>query len=457
MTAGVARSISSHRLASCISICAAESRISSVSSIATTNIDRLVANRFSTVAKFSTVANTNTTANENKYINGDTNNKQSTGTKETLHEVKVTQSRTSDDGYSASTPYINNDNDSKLLVDRLLLRTSKMINSHAANVVAYSGGVDSSLVAALVHRAFSNYDNNDTRHDNEQPTNYKRGSIQAVLGVSPAVPQTQILMARNVAKVIGIPLNEVNTTEGSDETYQKNDGYACYVCKTHLYSTLESVANAVMEEQKQQNVHSDGEGSQQEKQSHPVILYNGTNADDTQDPTRLGLLAASNFQVHSPLDQITKDEVRMAARYLGLPNWNAAASPCLRSRLAKGVMATQDHLHAVEMAEEFVRRVLELNESVNARVRMLSGGKAMVELDNSIIYPDGNNTGKENWAANVLRENRFEEKCIDDWGFKSFGGVRGFKTGSVAAMPSSMPKTKKEDDDINESLASAVL
>ena len=109
------------------------------------------------------------------------------------------------------------------------------------------------------------------------------------------------------------------------------------------------------------------------------------------------------------------------------------------------------------MAEEFVRRVLELNESVNARVRMLSGGKAMVELDNSIIYPDGNNTGKENWAANVLRENRFEEKCIDDWGFKSFGGVRGFKTGSVAAMPSSMPKTKKEDDDINESLASAVL
>ena len=268
MTARVARSISSHRLASCISICAAESRISSVSSIATTNIDRLVANRFSTVAKFSTVANTNTTANENKYINGDTNNKQSTGTKETLHEVKVTQSRTSDDGYSASTPYINNDNDSKLLVDRLLLRTSKMINPHAPNVVAYSGGVDSSLVAALVHRAFSNYDNNDTRHDNEQPTNHKRGSIQAVLGVSPAVPQTQILMARNVAKVIGIPLKEVNTTEGSDETYQKNDGYACYVCKTHLYSTLESVANAVMEEQKQQYVHSGGEGSQQEQQSN---------------------------------------------------------------------------------------------------------------------------------------------------------------------------------------------
>ena len=116
-----------------------------------------------------------------------------------------------------------------------------------------------------------------------------------------------------------------------------------------------------------------------------MILYNGTNSDDTQDPTRLGLQAASNFSVHSPLNQITKDQVRQAAKYLGLSNWNAAASPCLRSRLAMGVMATEEHLRAVELAEAFVREVLGLDETINARVRMLSGGKAMVELDNSII------------------------------------------------------------------------
>jgi PP-loop superfamily ATP-utilizing enzyme len=233
------------------------------------------------------------------------------------------------------------------LVERLLLRTSNILDPHAANVVAYSGGVDSSLVAALVVRAFANYNHGQ-----------RQGSVQAVLGISPAVPKSQIIMARTVAKTIGIPLNEVSTSEGNDETYQKNEGYACFVCKTHLYSTLKTVANEAMKLQ-----HTNGkEGLQHHQSSNPFILYNGTNADDTIDPTRLGLLAASNFSVHSPLDQITKDEVRQAAKYLNLPNWNAAASPCLRSRLAMGVMATKDHLLAVELAEEFVRNVLELDE-----------------------------------------------------------------------------------------------
>lgn len=344
-------------------------------------------------------------------------------------KIKVTQSR-SPDTASTSKPFSHTNNDSMKLVDNLLRRTSEMMNPNAANVVAFSGGVDSSLVAALVHHAFSDYEatllpsssSTQSIHHNHQ------GSVQAVLGISPAVPQSQIVMARNVAETIGIPLTEVATAEGSDETYQRNDGYACYVCKTHLYSTLETVADVIKNQQKQ-NVE-EGE------QSRSVILYNGTNADDTQDPTRLGLIAASNFQVHSPLDQISKDQVRQAAKYLGLPNWNAAASPCLRSRLAMGVIATEEHLQAVEMAEGFVRRVLKLDETVNARVRMLSGGKAMVELDSSILR------GEHSFAESVLREHRFEERCIDEWGFSSFGGVRGFKTGSVAAMPTgdSQPK-----------------
>ena len=123
--------------------------------------------------------------------------------------------------------------------------------------------------------------------------------------------------------------------------------------------------------------------------------------------------------------------MRQAAKYLGLENWNAAASPCLRSRLAMGVMATEEHLRAVELAEAFVRNVLELDETINARVRMLSGGKAMVELDNSIIQAQQG----EQELATILNEHGFAEKCISEWGFKKFGGVRGFKTGSVAAMP----------------------
>ncbi len=351
-----------------------------------------------TSAFFSTTANENRTASHT--------------------DVAVTQHTSNsinDTDFTRNAAYsIHSNNEEMKLVDSLLLRTSEMMDPRAANVVAYSGGVDSSLVAALVHRVFADYD------DILSPNN--GGSVQAVLGISHAVPQTQIDVARSVADFIGIQLLTLTTAEGSDEAYIRNDGHACFVCKTHLYSTLNAVANAFME----QHIGRDGQNDIEQK----VILYNGTNADDTRDPTRLGLRAASNFSVQSPLDQISKDQVRQAAKYLGLSNWNAAASPCLRSRLAMGVMATEEHLRAVEYAEAFVREVLELDETINARVRMLAGGKAMVELDNSIIE-----SVTEYDLAAKLNDRGFSDKCIKEWGFNSFGGVRGFKTGSVAAMP----------------------
>lgn len=347
-----------------------------------------------------------------------------------LNDVTVTQHTSStinDTNLTRNTAYsIHSNNESMELVDSLLRRTSEMMNPHAANVIAYSGGVDSSLVAALVHRVFSDY------HNTQSPSNSnnsKMGTVQAVLGISHAVPQTQIDVARKVADFIGIPLMEVSTAEGSDEAYIRNDGHACFVCKTHLYSTLNAVAEAVMEQYIGDNNSLDGQSEQDQQK---VILFNGTNADDTRDPTRLGLKAASNFSVHSPLDQITKDQVRQAAKYLGLSNWNAAASPCLRSRLAMGVMATEEHLKAVEFAEAFVREVLGLDETINARVRMLAGGKAMVELDTSLIE----SVEDCDLATKKLNDHGFSDKCRNEWGFKAgLEGVRGFKTGSVAAMP----------------------
>ena len=65
-----------------------------------------------------------------------------------------------------------------------------------------------------------------------------------------------------------------------------------------------------------------------------VALYNGTNADDLTDPTRLGLLSAAHHRVNSPVCQLSKLRVRQLAQAAGLPNWNLAAAPCLRSRLA---------------------------------------------------------------------------------------------------------------------------
>jgi len=297
--------------------------------------------------------------------------------------------------------------DETKLVDSLLQHTASLIDKNASNIIAFSGGVDSSLAAALVHRSFQS-----------SSSTLKTGHVKAVLGVSASLPDRQLSLARNVAASIGIDLEEAATTEGMDTTYVENNGQACLVCKSHLYAALEAVTKraAVV-----------GETSKKE-----VILFNGTNADDTNDPTRLGLIAADNFSVRSPLINISKDEVRRAARHLSLPNWDYAASPCLRSRLALGVEATTKHLQAVSLAEDRVRDVLCLDETMNLRVRMLAGKKAMVEVDQKWFEnEDSGPTDPIIDAEILLKSHGFDEYC-KTLGFEGGMGVRPFKSGAVS-------------------------
>lgn len=284
-----------------------------------------------------------------------------------------------------------------VLVDSLLAKTKSLMQQSGSlashHFIAFSGGVDSSLAAALVHRIGNDFDSIQ---------------VQAVLGISAAVPAEQRDLASRVAHQIGIPLQQVLTKEGTDPTYIANEGQACLACKTHLYSTLQAIYASV----------SSGES---------VQLYNGTNADDLQDPTRVGLIAAQRFQVLSPLQHISKDQVRLAARQLGLLNWNYAASPCLRSRLALGVHATRDHLERIERAERFVRqRLMHTNENIafdetsNLRVRLLAKNRVCIELDEGIAL--------EYAHEHVVSWKDFLEKELE---FASVQ-VRGFRSGSVA-------------------------
>ena len=245
--------------------------------------------------------------------------------------------------------------DASALVDNLIQHTQNLMQGHDRHLVAFSGGVDSSLVLALLQRASS-----------------LGQYVQPVLGVSSAVPSEQIQLARQVSSHLGLELKEVRTAEGTDDMYIANEGQACLACKTHLYTCLK----LVLDHTSQQQAESGKNGA----------LYNGTNADDTQDPTRVGLIAAANFRVLSPLEHTSKLHVRQAAKHLGLPNWNYAASPCLRSRLALGVEATQRHLNMIEKAERLVKRTLTgYNEMSNLRVRMLSSQRARVEVDEELM------------------------------------------------------------------------
>jgi len=218
--------------------------------------------------------------------------------------------------------------------------------------VAYSGGVDSSLVAALLQRVHGS-------------------KALAVLGVSSSLPNEQRALAHRVAEQIGIVVKEVSTKEGDEEQYVKNEGMACFSCKSSLYSSL----LAVFEEEAR-----DG-----------VVLYNGTNADDVHDPTRVGLLAAKNFKVVQPLQALnaSKEQVRQVASELGLINAHFAASPCLRSRLALGVRATPEALRRVEQAELVVKEALASANlhapHLNLRVRHLGDGSARIELDSNTL------------------------------------------------------------------------
>lgn len=281
-------------------------------------------------------------------------------------------------------PFSLESHEATQLVDNLVGYTRSLMDGYEKHIIAYSGGIDSSVAAALVNKA---------RIPGE--------SVHAVLGLSPAVPSDQVALAEHVAEVIGLPLEQIPTTEGDDTTYIENSGQACLACKTHLYTCLESIVEHANRNQ--------------------MRLYNGTNADDLNDPTRLGLIAADRFQVQSPLRHSTKEQVRLVGRYLGLPNWNYAASPCLRSRLAIGVEAVPEHLLRIEMAEKYVRKALELDATRNLRVRLLSKNRAMVEVEDPFLETSEEQLGE--WQSFFREELEFASV-----------NVRGFKSGSVAEV-----------------------
>lgn len=191
-----------------------------------------------------------------------------------------------------------------------------LVRSYPSALVAYSGGVDSALLAVVARQELG------------------RDRMLAALGRSDSYPEVQWAAARAVAQRFDVPLVELDTHELEDRDYLANPTNRCFFCKTELWRRLVPEAR--------------GRGL--------AVVCDGTNADDLREH-RPGYAAGQAAGVRSPLAEtgLTKADVRQAARELGLPVWDAPAAPCLSSRVAYGIPITSRRLAQVERAEAYLR------------------------------------------------------------------------------------------------------
>jgi uncharacterized protein len=212
----------------------------------------------------------------------------------------------------------------------------QLLSTYGSCAVAFSGGVDSAVVAQAAQDALGE-------------------RAVAVTGTSDSLAAGELEAARDLAVRMGIRHVVISTEEFANQDYVANKADRCYHCKTELYSQL---------------------GRMRERLGVDVVV-NGANADDLRD-FRPGLQAANEHAVRSPLAVcgLTKQEVRQLAAAWGLPVADKPATPCLSSRVSYGLSVTPERLARIDRAEQFLRS-LGFHE---LRVRLHADDMARIEV-----------------------------------------------------------------------------
>lgn len=186
------------------------------------------------------------------------------------------------------------------------------------SIVAFSGGIDSSLVLFLA-RKFQGRDN-----------------AIGVISNSESLKAKDFQLAKTFCKDFDIRLEIIKTMELTDLRYNQNPENRCFFCKDHLFNDLQTI-----------------------KDKYPDFdVLSGTNHDDLTD-YRPGLQAAAKYKILAPMADcdLAKEELRQIAKYFNLPNWNKPASPCLSSRIPYNQPITKEKLKQVEAAENILNEL----------------------------------------------------------------------------------------------------
>lgn len=228
-----------------------------------------------------------------------------------------------------------------VLSDRLV---SEMAG-YGRTLVAFSGGVDSSVVLAAAVRALG------------------PAEVAAVTAVSPSLPAAELAAARELAAGLGVPHHTPATNELDVAGYRENSGRRCYFCKSVLLDTANALAARL----------------------GFATITTGTNASDVVAGFRPGIRAAAERGARTPLADLGLDKqaVRAVARHWNLPVWDKPAAACMASRVAYGIEVTSARLARIERAETAVRAALG-GAVRDLRVRDL-GDAVRLEVDPHLV------------------------------------------------------------------------
>jgi uncharacterized protein len=259
---------------------------------------------------------------------------------------------------------------------RKYIKLKEILENYGSLLVAYSGGVDSSLLLKVAHDVLGR-------------------NVLAVIAASDTYSKEERDGAVKFAKKFGVKYKVIKTDEFNDENFISNPPKRCYYCKKELFSALVKIA----------------------KKEGIKYVADGSNVSDLSD-YRPGTNASKEFGIKSPLKEagFTKDDIRQLSKQLKLPTWNKPALACLASRVPYGMRITKKILDKIAKGEKYLRS-LGLSQ---IRVRH-HGNLARIEVEKEALM----SLVEEGFADRI-------DKKFRDLGYTYVTiDVGGYRTGSL--------------------------